>query len=92
MGHSEYDPTAKEWRPWNVGRKVGAKRALKPQQVGSGSTANAGYATARCLILPSIASCAGVTSSRSRLATWSVVSGSITRNRRPAEDRAARSI
>ena len=33
MGHSEYDPTAKEWRPWNVGRKVGAKRALKPQQV-----------------------------------------------------------
>jgi hypothetical protein len=32
MGHSEYDPTAKERRPWNVGRKVGAKRALKPQQ------------------------------------------------------------
>jgi hypothetical protein len=33
MGHSEYDPTAKERRPWNVGRNVGAKRALKPQQV-----------------------------------------------------------
>lgn len=33
MGHSEYDPAAKERRPWNAGRKLGAKRALKPQQV-----------------------------------------------------------
>src|SRR5580692_11798609 len=33
MGHSEYDPAAKDRRPWNVGRMVGAKRALKPQQV-----------------------------------------------------------
>ncbi|WP_084572916.1 tyrosine-type recombinase/integrase [Methylocapsa aurea] len=33
MGHSEYDPGAKERRPWNAGRKLGAKRALKPQQV-----------------------------------------------------------
>jgi hypothetical protein len=33
MGHSEYDPAAKERRPWNAGRVVGAKRALKPQQV-----------------------------------------------------------
>jgi integrase len=33
MGHSEYDPAAKERHPWNVGRIVGAKRALKPQQV-----------------------------------------------------------
>jgi hypothetical protein len=33
MGHSEYDPAAKEQRPWNVGRMAGAKRALKPQQV-----------------------------------------------------------
>jgi hypothetical protein len=33
MGHSEYDPIAKEQRPWNVGRKLGAKRALKAQQV-----------------------------------------------------------
>jgi integrase len=33
MGHSEYDPIAKEWRPWNAGRKLGAKRALKAQQV-----------------------------------------------------------
>src|SRR5579863_2109025 len=33
MGHSEYDPVAKEQRPWNVGRKLGGKRALKPQQV-----------------------------------------------------------
>jgi hypothetical protein len=33
MGHSEYDPAAKDRRPWNVGRTVGAKRALKPQQV-----------------------------------------------------------
>ena len=33
MGHSEYDPVAKEQRPWNAGRKLGAKRALKAQQV-----------------------------------------------------------
>jgi integrase len=33
MGHSEYDPAAKDRRQWNVGRMVGAKRALKPQQV-----------------------------------------------------------
>jgi len=33
MGHSEYDPLAKDRRPWNAGRKIGAKRALKPQQV-----------------------------------------------------------
>ena len=33
MGHSEFDPGAKDRRPWNAGRKLGAKRALKPQQV-----------------------------------------------------------
>ncbi len=33
MGHSEYDPGGKDRRPWNAGRKIGAKRALKPQQV-----------------------------------------------------------
>ena len=33
MRHSEYDPVAKERRPWNAGRKLGAKRALKAQQV-----------------------------------------------------------
>nr|WP_241911899.1 hypothetical protein [Telmatospirillum siberiense] len=33
MGHSEYDPGVKDQRPWNAGRKIGAKRALKPQQV-----------------------------------------------------------
>jgi len=33
MGHSEYDPAAHERRAWNAGRTVGAKRALKPQQV-----------------------------------------------------------
>ena len=32
MGHSEYDPAAKG-SPWNADRMVGAKRALKPQQV-----------------------------------------------------------
>lgn len=35
MGHSEYDPAFAERRPWNAGRKIGAKRALKPQQVGA---------------------------------------------------------
>ena len=33
MGHSEFDPAAKDRRAWNAGRKVGSKRALKPNQV-----------------------------------------------------------
>jgi integrase len=33
MGQSEYDPGVKERRPWNAGRMLGGKRALKPQQV-----------------------------------------------------------
>ena len=33
MGHSEFDPGVKGRQPWNAGRKLGAKRALKPQQV-----------------------------------------------------------
>ncbi len=33
MGNSEFDPAAQERRPRNAGRMVGAKRALKPQQV-----------------------------------------------------------
>jgi integrase len=33
MGHSEYDPGVKDQRPWNAGRTIGAKKALKPQQV-----------------------------------------------------------
>jgi integrase len=32
MGHSEFDPAVRERRPWNAGRMVDAKRALKPQQ------------------------------------------------------------
>ena len=33
MGHSQFDPAARERRAWNAGRIVGAKRALKPQLV-----------------------------------------------------------
>ncbi|QEE41159.1 MULTISPECIES: tyrosine-type recombinase/integrase [unclassified Methylobacterium] len=33
MGHSAYDPATKGRQSWNAGRKLGAKRALKPQQV-----------------------------------------------------------
>ena len=33
MGRSEYDPRASDHRAWNAGKLVGAKRALKPQQV-----------------------------------------------------------
>ena len=33
MGHLVYDPSVKDRRPWNAGRIVGAKRALKLQQV-----------------------------------------------------------
>jgi hypothetical protein len=30
MGHSAYDPGIDERPPWNLGRKLGAKRALQP--------------------------------------------------------------
>ena len=33
MGPSEYDPAGRTRGAWNAGRTVGAKRALKPQQV-----------------------------------------------------------
>lgn len=33
MGHSEFDQYTKERHPWNVGRMIGSKKALKPQQV-----------------------------------------------------------
>jgi integrase len=33
MGTSEFDPASDELQAWNVGRKVGAKRALKPKQI-----------------------------------------------------------
>ncbi len=33
MGMSEFDPAASDRRAWNAGRKVDAKRALKPRQV-----------------------------------------------------------
>ena len=33
MGRSGYDPRASDHKAWNAGRLVGAKRALKPQQV-----------------------------------------------------------
>ena len=33
MGLSQYDPAVQERRAWNAGRKVGAKRALKPRQI-----------------------------------------------------------
>ena len=33
MGVSHYDPAAKGRPAWNVGRQVGAKRALKPRQI-----------------------------------------------------------
>ena len=33
MGLSEYDPAGQGRRSWNAGRKVGAKRALKPRQI-----------------------------------------------------------
>lgn len=33
MGHSCHDPAVRDRRPWNAGRLVGTKHALKPQQV-----------------------------------------------------------
>lgn len=33
MRHTTYDPAFAELRPWNAGKVLGAKRALKPRQV-----------------------------------------------------------
>jgi integrase len=33
MGTAEFDPVPADRRAWNAGRKVGAKRALKPRQI-----------------------------------------------------------
>jgi site-specific recombinase XerC len=33
MGLSQYDPAVQDRQAWNAGRKVGAKRALKPRQI-----------------------------------------------------------
>ena len=33
MGFSQYDPAAQDRKAWNAGKKVGAKRALKPRQI-----------------------------------------------------------
>ena len=33
MGLSEFDPAARERVSWNAGRKVYAKRTLKPRQI-----------------------------------------------------------
>ena len=33
MGLSDFDPAVLERRAWNAGRKVGAKRPLKPRQI-----------------------------------------------------------
>lgn len=33
MGHSHYDPNAPDRRAWNMGKKVGTKRPLKPRQI-----------------------------------------------------------
>jgi site-specific recombinase XerC len=33
MGHSRYDPVAHNRRAWNLGKKVGTKRPLKPRQI-----------------------------------------------------------
>jgi hypothetical protein len=33
MGTAQFDPLAADRRAWNAGRKVGAKRALKPRQI-----------------------------------------------------------
>jgi hypothetical protein len=33
MGHSPYDPV-EQGPAWNAGKKLGAKRALKPREIG----------------------------------------------------------
>jgi hypothetical protein len=90
MGHSEHDPAAKDRRPWNAGRKLGAKRTLKPRRSGlsgSGWIESTGYATARCSISRSTVSVEGVTSSKSRACQRQP--GSLTSDRHSAEDRLA---
>lgn len=73
MGHSPIDPAFQEWRPWNAGRLLGVRRALKQQQIwairfwldqhrrcGIGH-----FSTSQ-----STASYAGATWSKSALAAW----------------------
>src|SRR3954471_19352833 len=79
MGHSEYDAGLNERRAWNAGRKLGAKRALKPQQVWAirfWLDSEQRVREERCLIWRSTASCAAATSKRSGSATLSVAAGS----------------
>ena len=74
MGHSEYNSVAKERRPWSAGRKLGAKRALKPQQVWAIRFWLDRERRLRDRAMFGLAidtSCAGATSSRSRSATLS---------------------
>jgi hypothetical protein len=68
MGHSKYDPGAKNRQPWNAGRTIGAKKALKPQQVWAIrfwlDRERRLRDRARCSTWQSIANCVDVTSSR----------------------------
>jgi hypothetical protein len=94
MGHEEYDPAAKGRRPWNVGRVVGAKRALKPQQVWAIRfwLDREGRLRDRAMFDLAIDSklrgCDVVKVKRSCQRR----SGSVTCDRRPAEDQPARSV
>jgi len=67
MGISQYDPAAKGRPAWNVGKQVGAKRALKVKQIWLIRffwIAKGGCAIGHCLTSPSTASFGVVTSSK----------------------------
>ena len=95
MGYSEYDPAAKHRRPWNVGRMVGAKRALKPQQVWAirfwldRERRLRDRAMFDLAIDSKLRGCDVV-----KVKIGDLVSGegSLTRDRRPTENRSARSV
>lgn len=76
MGLSEFDPAARERVSWKAGRKVGAKRALKPRQIWAIRFFLDKYGQARdraLFDLASIASCADVIWSRSGSAISSAI-------------------
>jgi hypothetical protein len=64
MGHSPYDPL-EQGPAWNAGRKLGAKRPLKPKEIWEIRFMlhrEHRCGTERCLTSPSIASFAAATS------------------------------
>ena len=95
MGHSEYDLVAKERRPWNAGRKLGAKSASSPNKSvlsGFGLIGSAADAIQRSSISRSTASCAGANRQNQDRRPCQRRPGSLASYRSSTENRPPRSV